>query len=57
MQCEVIGGEFVSNIETTGFDYFGMDELLRLTEEKIAREQTEMCFKAIRSESWEALYD
>lgn len=36
MQCEVIGGEFVSNIETTGFDYFGMDELLRLAEEKIA---------------------
>ena len=57
MQCEVIGGEFVSNIETTGFDYFGMDELPCLAEEKNSREQIEMCFKAMRSESWEALYD
>ena len=43
MQCEVIGGEFVSNIETTGFDYFGMDELPCLAEEKNSREQIEMC--------------
>ena len=57
MQCEVIGGEFLSNMETTGFDYFGMDELPCLAEEKNSREQIEMCFKAMRSESWEALYD
>lgn len=57
MQCEVIGGEFVSNIETTGFDYFAIDELPCLAEEKNNREQIEMCFKAMRSETWEALYD
>ena len=57
LQCEVIGGEFVSNIETTGYDYFGPDELPCLAEEKNNREQIEMCFQAAKSETWEALYD
>ena len=57
MQCELIGGEFVPNIETTGFDYFGLDELPCLAEEKNSREQIEMCFGAINSETWEALFD
>lgn len=57
MQCEVTGGGFAPNIETTGFDYFGMDELPCLAEEKCNREQIEMCFRAMRSETWEALYD
>jgi ADP-ribose pyrophosphatase YjhB (NUDIX family) len=59
MQCDVIGGEFTSNIETTGFDYFGIDDLtkLSLAEEKNNKEQIEMCFKAMRSEHWEALFD
>lgn len=57
MQCEVIGGEFVSNIETTGYDYFGLEELPCLAEEKNNREQIEMCFRAMDSEIWEALYD
>lgn len=57
MQCEVIGGEFVSNIETTGYDYFGLDEIPCLAEEKNNREQIEMCFRAMNSETWEALYD
>ena len=57
MQCEVTGGEFVSNIETIGYDYFDIDELPCLAEEKNNREQIEMCFKAMNSEKWEALYD
>ena len=57
MQCEVIGGEFVPNLETTGFDYFGVDELPCLAEEKNNREQIEMCFQAMRAEAWEALFD
>lgn len=57
MQCEVIGGKFRPNIETTGFDYFGIDELPDLAEEKNNREQIEMCFKAMNSEHWEALFD
>ena len=57
MQCEVTGGEFIPNIETTGFDYFGVDELPRLAEEKNTKEQIEMCFQAANSETWEALFD
>ncbi len=57
MQCEVIGGEFIPNIETTGFDYFGIDELPCLAEEKNNKEQIEMCFKAMHSKIWESLYD
>lgn len=57
MQCEVTGGAFIPNIETTGFAYFSMDELPCLAEEKNNREQIEMCFRAKRSETWEALYD
>lgn len=57
LQCEVLGGAFVPNIETTGFDYFGLDELPRLAEEKNNREQIEMCFQAMRSENWEAWCD
>ena len=57
MQCEVIGGEFIPNIETTGFDYFGMNELPCLAEEKNNREQIEMCFRAMHSKIWESLYD
>lgn len=57
MQCEVIGGEFITNIETTGFDYFAIDELPKLAEEKNNKEQIEMCFKAMQSETWEALFD
>lgn len=57
MQCEATGGEFIPNIETTGFAYFSMDELPCLAEEKNNREQIEMCFRAMRAETWEALYD
>ena len=57
MQCEVTGGQFKTNIETTGFDYFGIDELPELAEEKNNKEQIEMCFNAMQSKKWEALFD
>lgn len=57
MQCEVIGGQFIPNIETIGFDYFSMDELPCLAEEKNTREQIGMCFTAMNSKTWEALFD
>lgn len=57
MQCEVTGGQFTTNIETIGFDYFGINELPELAEEKNNKEQIEMCFKAMQSEKWEALFD
>lgn len=57
LECEAIGGEFIPNIETTGFAYFGLDELPELAAEKNTREQIEMCFHAMQSETWQALFD
>lgn len=57
MQCEATGGAFVENMETTGFAYFGMDALPVLAEEKNTKSQIEMCFQAMRSEMWEAVFD
>ena len=37
MQCEVTGGQFKTNIETTGFDYFGIDELQNLQKKRIIK--------------------
>lgn len=57
LECKAIGGEFIPNIETTGFAYFGLDELPELAAEKNTREQIEMCFHAMQSETWQALFD
>lgn len=57
LECEAIGGEFSPNLETTGFAYFGVDELPELAAEKNTREQIEMCFHAMQAETWQALFD
>ena len=57
MECEVIGGEFMENIETIGSDYFGIDELPVLAAEKNNKEQIQMCFQAMGSQNWEAIFD
>lgn len=55
--CNVIGGEFIKNIETTEIKYFSMDELPLLAEEKSNREQIEMCFKAYNDKNWQVQFD
>lgn len=57
VQCRVIGGEFKENPETTGFDYFGIDELPPLATEKINKEQIQMCFDAYNDDNWKTLLD
>ena len=57
LECEAIGGEFSPNTETTGYSYFGLDELPKLAAEKNTREQIEMCFHAMQAETWQALFD
>lgn len=42
--CQVRGGEFVENVETTASGYFAPDELPPLAEGKTTREQIELCF-------------
>ena len=56
--CDVIGGEFIKNIETTEIKYFSLDEIPNnLAEEKTNKEQIEMCFKAYKDENWQTQFD
>lgn len=57
VQCNLIGGEFVENIETTEIGYFSLDNLSNLSNEKSNFEQIEMCFKAKNDENWKVLFD
>lgn len=55
--CDVVGGQFEKNIETTEIAYFSLDELPELSEAKNNKEQIEMCFKANQDKDWEVQFD
>lgn len=55
--CSVTGGQFERNLETTGFQYFGENELPELAEEKNNEDQIRMCFEAYRSKNWTTIFD
>lgn len=56
--CELIGGEFKKNLETTEIKYFGIDELPEnLANEKNNKEQILMCFEAYKNPNWETQFD
>ena len=56
--CNVVGGEFVENIETTEIKYFSLDEIPNnLAVEKNNKEQIEMCFEAYKNKNWQVQFD
>ena len=55
--CEVTGGSFVENIETSASKYFSVNELPPLAEEKCNEEQIRMCFKAREDDNWRVQFD
>ena len=55
--CDVIGGKFEKNIETTETEYFSIDNLPLLAEEKTNKEQIEMCFRAAKDENWKVEFE
>ena len=56
--CRLLGGEFKTNIETIGTNYFAEDELPTIfAEEKCNAEQIHLCFEAYRSNFWKAQFD
>lgn len=56
--CNVIGGKFLENIETTEIKYFSLEEIpSNLAEEKTSREQIEMCFEAFNNKNWQIQFD
>ena len=58
VMCEIIGGEFKENIETTEMKYFALDELPEnFANEKCTKEQVEMCFRAKDDDNWQVQFD
>lgn len=58
LECSVIGGAFIENIETTEYCYFTEDELPTLAVEKNSAEQIKMCFEAhLMGDKWQTIFD
>lgn len=57
VECEIMGGEFVENIETVEIGYFSIDNLPKLAEEKCTPKQVEMCFEAKNNKNWQVYFD
>ena len=56
--CDIVGGEFKKNIETTEIKYFSLNELPNnLATEKTNKEQIEMCFEAYKDKNWKTQFD
>lgn len=55
--CDVVGGKFTDNIETSESRYFSKEELPPLAEEKCNEEQILMCFEAYHSKHWTVVFD
>ena len=55
--CDVLGGNFSDNIETSESRYFSIEALPPLAEEKCNEEQIRMCFDAYQSQDWETQFD
>lgn len=55
--CTATGGAFRPNSETTASDWFALDALPELAEEKNTEEQIRMCFAAARDAHWQTVFD
>ena len=56
--CNLKGGIFKENIETTETKYFSYDELPEnLANEKNTKEQIKMCFDALNNDNWKVVFD
>lgn len=55
--CDLLGGEFRENIETTASGWFTQQELPPLIEEKNTPVQIGLCFEAARADHWETVFD
>lgn len=55
--CSVISGSFQSNNETTESNFFSLDNLPIIDENKNVYDQIQMCFDAHKNEKWEVIFD
>lgn len=56
--CELIGGEFTENVETTEIAFFDVENLpANPAKEKTTEQQIKMCFEAYEEENWQPYFD
>lgn len=56
--CELIGGEFTENVETTEIAFFDVENLpANPAKEKNTEQQIKMCFEAYEEENWQPYFD
>lgn len=55
--CELIGGEFAENVETTEIAFFDVENLpANPAKEKTTEQQIKMCFEAYEEENWQPYF-
>lgn len=57
VECQLIGGDFIENIETLQTDWFSLDQLPPVAEEKNTKAQIELCFNAHNTKDWQVPFD
>jgi len=57
VECELIENNFSANTETLAADFFAIDSLPPLSNERNTREQIELCFEAKNHELFETVFD
>ena len=55
--CDILSGGFMPNSETTESNFFSIEDLPELANEKNTAEQIRMCFEAYRDKNWIAKFD
>lgn len=57
VECDLIDNNFSANTETLAADFFAIDSLPPLSNERNTREQIELCFEAKKHEWFETVFD
>ena len=55
--CDMMGGIFTQNKETTESNFFSIDELPELAQEKVTEAQIKLCFDAYENPDWQVTFD
>lgn len=55
--CEVRGGRFETNTETSETGYFSLNNLPKLSVDRNTSEQIKMCFDAAKDPNWKTIFD
>lgn len=57
VECQLIGGSFIENVETLQIGWFTKDQLPPLAEEKNTQAQIDLCFAAHETLNWQVFFD